>query len=439
MLAAVTLFARRVPDPQHPRDDGRGADPGARAAAGGRRRPRPGASGSSSPRASCSGRPGRCSGGRGRGARGDGRGLAAARRAMSSSTGRPSVTPAIARRRARRRASCSRSSRRSSRPARRRGEPRDALRARSDPTAAVRGRNALARRRRARRRRGGRPGAAALPASLPGRARPARGRVRRPARRRPAHPARSCARWAGSRGCRSRSSSGWRSALARAAIVRDRARTALTVGALVVGLAMVVALGAVAANAREAATAWLAEVVPGDEILTAIAPVPPVGRGRGGRAARRGRRRRARHADRDVRSRVPAAPGSRPTAVVGADLARRRPAHVRRGRPDVGAGRARRRRGRDPAALARGAAGRRLGDTLAVADDRRPVSSSEVAGVVEHSFPGGSGEAVLVGWSDALDRFGVAGCRRHRRPLRAGRAGGRPRAPAVDARPPSGP
>jgi hypothetical protein len=33
-------------------------------------------------------------------------------------------------------------------------------------------------------------------------------------------------------------------------------------------------LGAVAANARAAATGWLADVVPGDEILTAIAPAP---------------------------------------------------------------------------------------------------------------------------------------------------------------------
>ena len=62
--------------------------------------------------------------------------------------------------------------------------------------------------------------------------------------------------------------------LARAAIARDPARTTTTVGALVVGLAMVVALGAVAVNARSAATAWLADVVPGDEILTAIAPAP---------------------------------------------------------------------------------------------------------------------------------------------------------------------
>ena len=50
--------------------------------------------------------------------------------------------------------------------------------------------------------------------------------------------------------------------LARAAIARDRGRTTLTVGSLVVGLAMLVALGSVAANARVTATAWLDEVVP---------------------------------------------------------------------------------------------------------------------------------------------------------------------------------
>ena len=32
-----------------------------------------------------------------------------------------------------------------------------------------------------------------------------------------------------------------------------------------------------------------------------------------------------------------------------------------------------------------------------------------VAGVVDRSFPGKSGEAVLVGWPDALERFGVVG------------------------------
>ena len=61
--------------------------------------------------------------------------------------------------------------------------------------------------------------------------------------------------------------------LARAALARDRSRTALTVGALTAGLAMVVAIGGVAGHARAAASAWLSEVIPGDELLTSIRPV----------------------------------------------------------------------------------------------------------------------------------------------------------------------
>src|SRR5207247_892342 len=58
--------------------------------------------------------------------------------------------------------------------------------------------------------------------------------------------------------------------LARASIIRDRSRTTLTVGALAIGLAMVVAVGGVAHQSRLAASAWLAEVIPGDELVTSI-------------------------------------------------------------------------------------------------------------------------------------------------------------------------
>ena len=61
--------------------------------------------------------------------------------------------------------------------------------------------------------------------------------------------------------------------LARAALARDRSRTALTVGALTMGLAMIVAIGGVAGSSRAAAAAWLAEVIPGDELVTSIRPV----------------------------------------------------------------------------------------------------------------------------------------------------------------------
>ncbi len=50
-------------------------------------------------------------------------------------------------------------------------------------------------------------------------------------------------------------------------------RTALTAGALVVGLAMVVALGTAAQDVRKIGSSWLAETIPGSELLTSIRPV----------------------------------------------------------------------------------------------------------------------------------------------------------------------
>jgi putative ABC transport system permease protein len=194
--------------------------------------------------------------------------------------------------------------------------------------------------------------------------------------------------------------------LARAAIGRDRARTTLTVGALVVGLAMVVALGAVSANARLAATSWLGEVVPGDEILTAIAPAPT---GDGGVDEQL--------ADlTGVASATPlasfdlAVAGMRleATAVDGAGIAAD-------GRLTFLDGD----RAEALAALDAGGAvilsraraaslGVGVGDELLVAGLTGPVEL-RVAGIVERSFPGRTGETALVGWPDAIDRFGVQG------------------------------
>jgi putative ABC transport system permease protein len=194
--------------------------------------------------------------------------------------------------------------------------------------------------------------------------------------------------------------------LARAAIGRDRARTTLTVGALVVGLAMVVALGAVSANARVAATSWLGEVVPGDEILTAIAPAPT---GEGGvdeqLATIAGVATATPLAAFDL-----AVGGMRleATAIDGADVAAD-------GRLTFLAGD----RTEALQALDAGGAivlprsraealGVGVGDALLVAGLTGPVEL-EVAGIVERSFPGRTGETALVGWPDATERFGVQG------------------------------
>jgi putative ABC transport system permease protein len=194
--------------------------------------------------------------------------------------------------------------------------------------------------------------------------------------------------------------------LARAALLRDRSRTTLTLGTLVIGLALVVALGAVAANARVAATAWLDDVVPGDEILTAIAPAPT---GEGG-----------------VDESLAAIPGvALATPIAGFDLAvdgTRLEATAIRGSDFATDGRLTFTAGDRAAALAAIDAGGAIilpraraermavgpGDAVLVAGAGGPVEL-RVAGIVERSFPGRAGETALVGWSDAGSRFGVAG------------------------------
>ena len=169
-------------------------------------------------------------------------------------------------------------------PARRAGSisPVEALKARLDPASARRARLRwlVARVRRGRRRRaarlaarrGRRPGSSGRPPStsllLRRRARvagpcsAALGRIAGPAVPRPC---------SGSR-------SGWPGP----SLARDRSRTALTVGALTVGLAMVVAIGGVADQSRLRPRApGSTEVIPGDE----LADLDPAGRARrGGRS-----------------------------------------------------------------------------------------------------------------------------------------------------------
>ena len=194
--------------------------------------------------------------------------------------------------------------------------------------------------------------------------------------------------------------------LARAAIARDPARTTTTVGALVVGLAMVVALGAVAVNARSAATAWLADVVPGDEILTAIAPAPIGSDGYGPEIAAIDGVARAtpiasfdlafdgtrldavaiRGSDFDADGRLTFLAGDRTAALSAIDAGGSVILPVSRAR-QMGVG---------------------VGDSIVVATAAGPVELA-VVGLVERSFPGDAGDAALVGWSDAIGHFSVEG------------------------------
>jgi putative ABC transport system permease protein len=194
--------------------------------------------------------------------------------------------------------------------------------------------------------------------------------------------------------------------LARASIRRDPGRTALTVGALIVGLAMVVALSMVAGTARLASTAWLSGVVPGDEVLTAIAPAPI---GDGG-----------------IDQQLSTIDGVRlATPIASFDLAyagTRLEAVAIRGADFLADGRLDFTSGDRSAALgaidAGGAVilpaaraqrlGIGVGATMAVATSHGLVDL-KVVGLVARSFPGRTGDAVLVGWGDAVGKLGVTG------------------------------
>jgi putative ABC transport system permease protein len=63
--------------------------------------------------------------------------------------------------------------------------------------------------------------------------------------------------------------------LGRLNMARDRARTGLTVGALMVALASIVALGAVAESARASAERWIASILPGGHAIRLGIPVDP--------------------------------------------------------------------------------------------------------------------------------------------------------------------
>jgi len=194
--------------------------------------------------------------------------------------------------------------------------------------------------------------------------------------------------------------------LARGSLARDRSRTALTLGSLVVGLAMVVALGWSAQAARASANAWLQDVIPGDEVVSSIRPIGP---------------------DEGVRDALAQVPGvARVTpigtfdiayrgyrvdaaAVVGADLLADGRLHTVAGDRAAALG-----------ALDAGgtvilpqAVATRLnlgvGNTMSVLLATGGHLDLTVSAIVERSIPASGGEAVLVSWTDATQQLGIAG------------------------------
>ena len=193
--------------------------------------------------------------------------------------------------------------------------------------------------------------------------------------------------------------------LARASILRDRSRATLTVGALTVGLALIVALGGLGQHARAAASAWVADVVPGDLVVTSIFPRPTdeglvetlgelpgvtsvspiatfdlaVEGVRADAAAMVG-------ADLAADGRLRLIDGDRTTAFAALDAG---------GVTIVPAGIA----ARDDLAV---------GDAVSVAAADGSSHTLTVVAIAERTLPGPTGESWLIGWSDA-DRLGLAG------------------------------
>ncbi len=194
--------------------------------------------------------------------------------------------------------------------------------------------------------------------------------------------------------------------LARASLLRDRSRATLTIGALAVGLTLVVALGGIGQGARAAASSWIADVVPGDVLVTSIRPIAADEGVAEELDAITGIARVSPLATFDLAIDGVATDGA---AMVGADLAAD-------GRLTLTAGE----REAALAALDAGGAaivpvavaerlGIGLGDSLNAAAVDGTTAPLKVVGIAERTLPGRGGESVLVGWDDATNRFGVAG------------------------------
>jgi len=195
--------------------------------------------------------------------------------------------------------------------------------------------------------------------------------------------------------------------LARSSLARDRSRTALTAGALVVGLAMVVALGTAAQDVRKIGAMWLAETIPGSELLTSIRPVSPTGQIPDQLAAVPG-----------VKSISPIGMFGAPfdgvrqeaAAIVGKDYLDDGRLVFVSGGGDRDAALSALDAGGSvivPQSLAQ-ASGIHVGDTLSFATGPTPTRL-RVVGIVAHSIPSESQEAILIGWSDAVQSFGASG------------------------------
>jgi putative ABC transport system permease protein len=198
--------------------------------------------------------------------------------------------------------------------------------------------------------------------------------------------------------------------LGRANLGRDRVRTGLTVGTLVIGLAAVVALGSVTSSARATADRWVASILPGGHGIRFIVPDPL-------------ETARARLEEGIVGLRfaspIPEVPavlltddGQREVSVAGIEpsvfqdegaliftVGERAPAfnELREGGAVLLP---------EPLAVQERL---RPGDTIQVARPGEQQQELRVAGIIAYSIPGRTAEgSLLVSLTDAVDRFGAS-------------------------------
>ena len=191
--------------------------------------------------------------------------------------------------------------------------------------------------------------------------------------------------------------------LARGAVSHDPGRIAVSLAALTVGLALVVALAGVAEGTRRAGEAWLSDVAPADLVVEAIAPVPVDFGG-------------------DLAA-VPGVGSVTPIRLFDVAIAGRQASAMAVDPRGYGALGALTVEGGDRqaafAALQAGGAvlvprsvadrfGLRTGDPLSLRT-AQGVAQLRVAAIVAHSLPGSSGESVVVSQSDAVRSLGIAG------------------------------
>ena len=196
--------------------------------------------------------------------------------------------------------------------------------------------------------------------------------------------------------------------LGRANLSRDRVRTGLTVGAMMIALASVVALGTVAETARAGGERWVASILPGGNAIRSSVPLEvesfrPTFEGTPGvQVASPVLELPAVHVEGDEQSEVILA-GIDPNVFQDAG------ALIVSGAPRADAYADLRNGGAVlvPASFA-AREGVEVGDTLGLGQPGGEVSDFVVAGIVEYTIPARTPDgALLISVADARDRFGA--------------------------------